>query len=151
MNFDSPNSAPTVGNYAEIGLADSYPLAEGATVDENLAWTDHTPGGGFLKSAGSFGNEYTSGEVFYLGFRFREDGAGAGDYNYGYAQILGEYPVNGNETTLTIEGFAWEDTVNEPISVSAVPEPSQFVFALGLVAMSWVIGLRRIGLNRRRA
>jgi MYXO-CTERM domain-containing protein len=70
---------------------------------------------------------YTAGEIFYVGFAFRQ--SSEDDYNYGWAEV--SFAENGS---MTLYRFAHETERGVDI-VTPVPEPSSALLAAGGLAL----------------
>jgi hypothetical protein len=86
------------------------------------------------------GTKYTAGPIAgwngsgtgYVGLQFTDAGTTA--TNFGWLEL--DYVANGASTTLTVGGFAFEDTPGSPINAGAVPEPSTYA----LLALAGLFG-----------
>lgn len=138
--YNIPNSARvqwgvTTGN-------NTSRLGTGATIDSSLNWS---PTNGFTYfsrtnwtySASTPWATRTNNTQGFGAFRFDYSYA-PGTYYYGWAQLTYN---NGNQHSLTLENFAWNDTANQAITTAAVPEPA----GLGLLALgaAGVAAIRR--------
>ena len=112
-NFSAGDSIGTL-----TSVLDMYPLG-GGSENINLAMFD------FNTNTGN----WNLGETGYVGFGF---GSGI-DFNYGWI----EFTVNNGEMTMT--GFAYNDEVNQSITVGQIPAPG----ALSLLAIAGIASRRR--------
>jgi len=89
---------------------------------------------------GVFPNGTTSGKV---GFRFSGDGAAA-NLHYGWANLS-----FGPNNRITVNGWAYDNTPNQPIAVGAVPEPAAAALTMGAL-VAGAAGILRVRQTRRR-
>lgn len=75
---------------------------------------------------------WTGSGTGYVGLQFIAAGTTA--TNFGWLEL--DYVANGAATTLTVGGFAFEDTPGSPINAGAVPEPSTYA----LLALAGLFG-----------
>ena len=112
-NFSAGESIGTL-----TAVLDMYPLG-GGSENINLSMYD------FVTDTGN----WNLGETGYVGFGF---GSGT-DFNYGWI----EFTINEGEMSMT--GFAYNDVVNESITVGQIPAPA----ALSLLAIAGIASRRR--------
>jgi len=112
-NFSAGESIGTL-----TAVLDMYPLG-GGSENINLSMYD------FVTDTGN----WNLGETGYVGFGF---GSGT-DFNYGWI----EFTINDGEMSMT--GFAYNDVVNESITVGQIPAPA----ALSLLAIAGIASRRR--------
>jgi MYXO-CTERM domain-containing protein len=99
-----------------------YPLA-GGSENINLNMYDFVTGDG----------EFNLDETGYVGFGF---GSGV-DFNYGWIELT--VYAEGSSKWINMTGWAYNDVVNESITVGQIPAPG----ALGLLAIAGLAGRRR--------
>lgn len=108
------------------GSNDTRFLAFGSIIDINSStWFQssgsvNVEGAGFA-DIGQPGAYPFDDTPFYFGFRFQLDSMASDEFHYGYARVSG-LSVN-DEMAFTVYETAYNSTVNESISVGAVPEP----------------------------
>ncbi len=112
-NFSAGESIGTL-----TAVLDMYPLG-GGSENINLSMYD------FVTDTGN----WNLGETGYVGFGF---GSGT-DFNYGWI----EFTINEGEMSMT--GFAYNDEVNQSITVGQIPAPA----ALSLLAIAGIASRRR--------
>lgn len=112
-NFSAGESIGTL-----TAVLDMYPLG-GGSENINLSMYD------FVTDTGN----WNLGETGYVGFGF---GSGT-DFNYGWI----EFTIN--EGVMSMTGFAYNDVVNESITVGQIPAPA----ALSLLAIAGIASRRR--------
>ena len=76
-------------------------------------------------------NLWTSSQTAYVGLVLADE---LSNTNYGWIAL--DYVANGSATTLTVSGFAFEDTPGSPIIAGAIPEPSTYA----LLALAGLFG-----------
>ncbi|MDP0501298.1 MAG: PEP-CTERM sorting domain-containing protein [Verrucomicrobiota bacterium JB022] len=77
------------------------------------------------------GNSYTAGDVFYLGYGFRDKGS-SDLYNYGWMEL--SFAENGN---VSVYRWAYEDVAGASTVIpgAAVPEPAHAALVLGGIGL----------------
>jgi hypothetical protein len=116
-------------------------LNAGTSIDDTLTWNNENKNVAIFRyihviapESTSNAGDFNDGIERFAGFRL-QDGA---DYYYGYLQMqLIDYP---DEPAISIAGYAIETTANQPILITAIPEPS--TSALMLSALSMLMLLR---------
>ena len=118
VNARSFAQGDTIGT--STGLLDMYPLGVGG---ENINLE--------LYNFGTQSGTFPLGTAAYVGF-----GLGSGtQFNYGWIKLA----VSADAQSITIYGWAYNDVVNQSITVGQIPAPGAFA----LLAMGGLVGRRR--------
>lgn len=80
---------------------------------------------------------------FFFGFRFQFDDMESDEFHYGYARVSGFY--DGSDMSFTVYETAYNSTIDEGISVGAVPEPN----TVALIGVALGFGLTRRSRRQR--
>ncbi len=137
----TPANGQTLCTYDDGSWGNSARLASLNQIGPASTFYWGSPSRNYLRSdwSGSSSGNWQVGSSGYLGLRVGNDTDG---YNYGWAEIS-----IGEDSSVTLHSFAYEDTKNTAIQAGAIPEPSTYAALTGLLAGSAVLYSRR----RKRA